>query len=294
MRCPEGAHGDTGRPKLTQSARCRKRAADQSPADPACAPPCWARCAPSRLRSRGGARDRPNRPRGLRRIRHLSWIWSSAVEVARCMAASWFRSEHSSLRNASRIPLLDIMTCLLRDAAAITAAGRRIACTGRNAAGTPRKCPPPRSSGFDYSGASSLEVLNRRMHLPRRGQRCPRGVPRLVLRDRTAGPRGDDERRIGRSCVGPHGCRQVERPAWRGGSVDSQVTLGGRRLGAAIATGAECRRRSSPGEPPGSRILPSQRPWRLRLRPRSCLGCPLCGAGRSAPMPSPAFGFMTP
>ena len=29
---------------------------------------------------------------------------------------------------------------------------------------------------------------------------------------------------------GPKGCHQVERPAWRGGSVDSQVTLGGRQI----------------------------------------------------------------
>ena len=29
---------------------------------------------------------------------------------------------------------------------------------------------------------------------------------------------------------GPKGRHQVERPAWRGGSVDSQVTLGGRQI----------------------------------------------------------------
>ena len=29
---------------------------------------------------------------------------------------------------------------------------------------------------------------------------------------------------------GPKGRHQVERPAWRGGSVDSQVTLGGRQV----------------------------------------------------------------
>ena len=29
---------------------------------------------------------------------------------------------------------------------------------------------------------------------------------------------------------GPKGCHQVKRPAWRGGSVESQVTLGGRQV----------------------------------------------------------------
>ena len=44
---------------------------------------------------------------------------------------------------------------------------------------------------------------------------------------------------------GPKGRHQVERPAWRGGSVDSQVTLGGRQVEL-----PRLRVRSSDGEVP--------------------------------------------
>ena len=54
----------------------------------------------------------------------------------------------------------------------------------------------------------------------RRGQRCPGSVPWLLHRDRAAGPGGDDGGGPEVLC-GPKGHHQVERPAWRGGSVDS-------------------------------------------------------------------------
>lgn len=49
---------------------------------------------------------------------------------------------------------------------------------------------------------------------------------------------------------GPKGRHQVERPAWCGCSVDSQVTLGGRQVELPRLPGAERRRRSPPGELP--------------------------------------------
>ena len=69
---------------------------------------------------------------------------------------------------------------------------------------------------------------------------------------------------------GPKGCHQVERPAWRGGSVASQVTLGGRQVAV-----PRLRVRSDDGEEP----LPSpdgRRPptrWTSIRWPRSPPGC---------------------
>lgn len=34
-----------------------------------------------------------------------------------------------------------------------------------------------------------------------------------------------------KTVFGPKGCQQAERPAWRGGSVASYLTLGGRQVG---------------------------------------------------------------
>ena len=56
---------------------------------------------------------------------------------------------------------------------------------------------------------------------------------------------------------GPKGCHQVERPAWRGGSVASQVTLGGRQVAV-----PRLRVRSDDGEEP----LPSFR-WAAATDP---------------------------
>ena len=85
-------------------------------------------------------------------------------------------------------------------------------------------------------------------------QPCSGIVPWLVHSDRAAGPGGDDGGGSGRSvwsegaplgraaCVARRECRraelaqhravalEVKRPAWRGGSVDSHVTLGGRQV----------------------------------------------------------------
>ena len=55
-------------------------------------------------------------------------------------------------------------------------------------------------------------------------------VPWLVHRDRAAHvleAMMEADRQV---LCGPKGRHQVERPAWRGGSVDSQVTLGGRQI----------------------------------------------------------------
>ena len=65
MAVSEGADGDTGRPKLSESARYRGQAAGRSP----CAPPCWARCDPTRPPVKGEARGTGRiGPRGLRRM----------------------------------------------------------------------------------------------------------------------------------------------------------------------------------------------------------------------------------
>ena len=69
---------------------------------------------------------------------------------------------------------------------------------------------------------------------------------------------------------GPKGRHQVERPAWRGGSVDSQVTLGGRQVEL-----PRLRVRSTEGEVPW-RASNGRRPptrWTSTRWPRSLPGC---------------------
>ena len=72
-------------------------------------------------------------------------------------------------------------------------------------------------------------------------------------------------------CEGAH---QVERPAWRGGSVDSQVTLGGRQVELprlrVRARMAKSRWRASNGRRPPTR-------WTSTRWPRSPPGCRRAG-----------------
>ena len=73
---------------------------------------------------------------------------------------------------------------------------------------------------------------------------------------------------------GPKGRHQVERPAWRGGSVDSQVTLGGRQVEL-----PRLRVRSADGEVPlassNGRRPPTR--WTSTRWPRSPPGCRRAG-----------------
>lgn len=65
----------------------------------------------------------------------------------------------------------------------------------------------------------------------RRARRRPAGVPRPVHLDRDAGAPGNAGGGQGTRCAVRRVRHQPDRTAWRGGSVESHVTLGGRQVG---------------------------------------------------------------
>ena len=115
------------------------------------------------------------------------------------MATSWRLNDCSSFRSASRIPLLDIVTCFLRYDPPQIGPMRR---TRESAASPPAvlvraaSCRsarlPVRCSGLGQPGNGLLKVLDRRPHLDRRSMLASRpGRVTPARRSAAAGNRGD-------------------------------------------------------------------------------------------------------
>ena len=86
----------------------------------------------------------------------------SIASMARWMATSWLLSERSSLRSASRIPLLDIVTCSSR------ASCRRIAPSAEM-----REHPPPAAAETDGAATDPARRIRSPRRRPARGSRPP-------------------------------------------------------------------------------------------------------------------------
>ena len=155
----------------------------------------------------------------------------SIASMARWMATNWPLSERSSLRSASRIPLLDIVTCTSRASSA--AARRPPKCASSHHRPLPRPTGPLpiQRAGFGRRGAGPLEVVDRRTHLGR--VRCrpvvAAGQPRY---SRPPAPHDSGHRRLfrnrtARTDLGPFvtRARDAMDELWGAVSIDTAPPL---------------------------------------------------------------------